>query len=405
MLIKKIIKLISVIAVAAAFFGAGVWYGQKQIPFVGPLKIINSEMGKPADIDFSLFWDTWRLLEEKSPTKPDKTKMFYGAIGGMVNSLDDPYTTFMDPNETKKFSEELSGVFDGIGAEIGIRKGIITVIAPLPDTPAEQAGLKSMDKILKINDTSTIDLSLDEAVGLIRGPKGTTVTLTILRGDEVETREIKIVRDTIEVKSTELKFTDESGKADKGNIAVLKISKFGDDTFQGVISASNEILAKGAGKIILDLRNNPGGYLNSAVDIAGVFIPAGKIVTIEKFSDRQKEYLTKGDNKLGNMPMVILANEGSASAAEILAGALRDDRQIKIIGEKTYGKGSVQEVQELKDNSSVKITVAEWLTPSGKNINKEGLKPDIEVKISNEDYDAGKDPQMEKAMQVLREGL
>ncbi len=401
MLRKKFIHLIAIVLIVMVTFSIGVWYGQKQIPFVGSQKIINAELGMPGDIDFGLFWDTWRLLEEKSPTTPDKKKMFYGAIGGLVNSLDDPYTIFMDPSESQKFAEDLSGVFDGIGAEIGIKKGVVTVISPLTDSPAERAGLKSMDKILKINDTGTIDLALDEAVNLIRGPKGTEVTLTILRGSESDTREIKIIRATIEVKSVDLKFIDSGESQAKENIAVLKISKFGDDTYQGVLDASNEILSKGAKKIILDLRNNPGGYLNSAVDVAGIFIPAGKTVTSEKFSGHKKDYLANGADKLGGIPMVILANEGSASAAEILAGALRDNRQIRLIGEKTYGKGSVQEVEQLKDGSSVKITVAEWLTPSGKNINKEGLQPDIEVKISTEDYDAGKDPQMEKAIQII----
>ncbi len=208
MLRKKIIKFVIVVFLLLFTFSSGVWYGQKQIPFVGSLKVINPDLGKPQDLDFSLFWDTWRLLEEKYPTKPDKTKMFYGAIGGMVDSLDDPYTTFMDPEETSAFSEELGGFFDGIGAEISIRKEIITAITPLAGSPAEKAGLKPLDKILKIDDKSTMDLSLDEAVSLIRGPKGTIVTLTVLRGNESATREIKITRETIEVKSVELNFID-----------------------------------------------------------------------------------------------------------------------------------------------------------------------------------------------------
>lgn len=402
MMQKRIVKLTLIILIVALTFSAGFWHGQKQIPFVGPLKITNTDLGAPKDIDFSLFWDTWRLLEEKYPTKPDKTKMFYGAIGGMVKSLDDPYTTFMNPEETKKFSNELSGVFDGIGAEIGIKKEIITIIAPLPDSPAEKSGLRAMDKVLKINDASTMDLALDEAVNLIRGPKGTVVTLTIFRGNESETREFKITRDTITVKSVNLKF-DASGKE---KIAIFKITQFGEDTFQNVNLSANEILKQDAKGIILDLRNNPGGFLNSAVDIAGDFIVQGKIVTIERFSNNKtKNYLAEGDNRLGNLPMVILVNEGSASAAEILAGALRDNRQIKIIGEKTFGKGSVQEVENLKDNSSIKITIAEWLTPSGKNINKEGLQPDIEVKISKDDFDANRDPQMEKALEIIGKSL
>lgn len=395
---KKILKFFLLIAIITAAFAGGLWYGQKQIPFAGPVRIINKEAGKPQDLDFSLFWDTWRLVEQKYVSKVDKQKMFYGAINGMVKAVDDPYTVFMDPSETKKFDEELSGVFDGIGAEIGVKKNIITVIAPLPDSPAEKSGLKAGDKILKIDDAITMDMTVDEAVNLIRGPKGTAVTLVILRDSKTESREIKITRDTIVIKSVELKFTDSA----KGKIAVLKISRFGEDTFQNVKISASEILRQGAKGIVLDLRNNPGGFLDSAVDIAGVFLSKDEIVTIEKFSnDNKKEYFTAGGSELGKTPVVILANEGSASAAEILAGALKDDRQIKIIGEKTFGKGSVQEVQTLKDNSTLKITIAEWLTPSGKNINKEGIKPDIEVKLTKEDFDAGKDPQMEEALKNL----
>lgn len=395
---KKIIKSIIFLFILWFVFQMGTTYGRQQLPFVGPVKIINEEVGKPQDLDFSLFWETWSLIEQKYASKTDKTKMFYGAISGMVNSLEDPYTVFMDPTETEKFSQELKGSFEGIGAEIGNRKGIITIISPLADSPAEKAGLKPLDKVLKINDTETIDMTLDEAVSRIRGQKGTVVTLTILRGNELETREIKITRDTIIVKSVELKFTE----SEKNKIAVLKISRFGEDTFDNVNIAADEILKQDAKGIILDLRNNPGGFLDSAVNIAGIFIPAGKVVTTESFSnDRKKDYLTQGSNKLGNKPLVILANEGSASASEILAGALRDNRQIPIIGEKTFGKGSVQEIETLKDSSSVKITIAEWLTPSGKNINKEGIKPDKEVKLSDADFEAGKDPQMDEALKQI----
>lgn len=403
---NKLIQFIAVIILFIFTFGAGIFYGQKQAPLPAPIKqtfdkIINKDAGAPRDLDFSLFWDTWQLIKDKyaDTAKIDEQKMLYGAIGGMVASLDDPYTIFMDPAETRKFDEELNGVFDGIGAEIGVKKNIIVIVAPLPDSPAEKAGLKAGDKIYKINDTVTLDMSLNEAVSLIRGPKGTTVTLTIIRGDETENREFKIVRKTIVIKSAELKFSN----TDKGKIAILKISRFGEDTFSAVKTFAKEILKQNAKGIVLDLRNNPGGFLDSSVDIAGVFLPAGKVVTIEKFnSDNKKDYLTEGKNELGKIPMVILANAGSASASEILAGTLRDNRQIKIIGEKTYGKGSVQEVQPLKDNSTLKITIAEWLTPSGKNINKEGISPDIAVELKPEDFDEGKDPQMDAALNELQ---
>lgn len=401
---NRIVQLIGVLIVVAFAFGAGLFYGQKQTPLREikneSFNVINQYVGAPKDLDFSLFWDTWKLIEEKYPdsSKIDNQKMFYGAISGMVKSLDDPYTIFMNPAETKEFDEELSGVFEGIGAEIGIKKNIITIVAPLPDSPAERAGLKAGDKIYKIDDTITADLSLNEAVKLIRGPKETTVTLTIIRDTEAESKEIKITRNTIIIKSVELKFKE----TEKGTVAILKISRFGEDTFSDVKIYASEILTKNAKGIILELRNNPGGFLDSSVDIAGVFLPVNKIVTTEKFNNNnKKDYSTSGKNELGNIPMVILTNGGSASASEILAGALRDNRQIKIIGEKTFGKGSVQEVQPLKDSSTLKMTIAEWLTPSGKNINKEGLSPDIEVELKPEDYEAEKDPQMDRALQEL----
>lgn len=397
-MLKKIIKITFFFLIVAFVFNAGVFYAKRQTPFVGPKKIINEDVGKPQDLDFSLFWDAWRLIEQKYSADTDKEKMFYGAISGMVNSLDDPYTVFMDPSETKKFDEDLNGVFEGIGAEIGIKKNIITIIAPLPDSPAEKSGLKAGDKVLKIDDTITVDLPLYEAVSLIRGPKGTTVVLTIIRDNEAESREIKIVRNTIVVKSVELEFKN----TDSGTIAILKISRFGEDTFSDIKIFANEILKQGAKGIVLDLRNNPGGLLDSAVDTAGIFLPKNKIVTMEKFSnDSKKDYLTDGNNELGGFPAVVLANEGSASAAEILAGALKDNRQIKIVGKKTFGKGSVQEVEPLKDNSTLKITIAEWLTPSGKNINKEGIAPDVEVELSTQDFEEGKDPQLDEAIKIL----
>lgn len=401
MIKNRIIKFIAVMVLLSIVFDAGVLYGQKRIslPLAGPVKIINQDSGKPQNLDFSLFWDTWRLVEEKYAGKPDETKMFYGAIGGMVASLGDPYTIFMDPAETKNFADELSGTFDGIGAELGMKKNIITVIAPLPGSPAEKAGLKALDKILKVNDAITADMTIDEAVSAIRGPKGTTVTLTILRGNETETREVKITRDTIVVKSVELKMDASAPQ----KIAILKVSQFGADTFDNVSVAADEILQQDAKGIVLDMRNNPGGFLESAVNIAGLFLPEGRLVTTQSSNNSKENYTTSGNSKLAKIPIIVLVNGGTASAAEILAGALRDDRQIKLVGEKTFGKGSVQEVEGLKDNSSLKVTVAEWLTPSGKNINKEGLAPDIEVKLTQSDFDANKDPQMDEALKIIRQ--
>lgn len=399
---NKVIKYFFFLLLILIVFSGGVYYGVKRfpLPFNIQYEVINENLGKPKDLDFSLFWDAWRAVEQKHLEKPDRTKMLYGAISGMVKSLGDPYTVFFDPVETQKFSSDLSGVFEGIGAEIGIKKGALTIIAPLVKSPAERAGIRAGDKILKIDNTLTGDLTIDEAVNLIRGPKGTAVTLTIMRGIEEKSREIKVIRETIVVKSVEWKIE----AAGEEKIAVIKISRFAEDTAGEINLAANEILKSDVKGITLDLRNDPGGYLESAVDVASIFIPTNRIVTIENFQDGKKNnYLTRGGDKLSNLPVVVLINEGSASAAEILAGALRDNRQTKLVGEKTFGKGSVQELENLKNDSSIKITVAEWLTPSGKNINKEGLKPDIEVALTDEDFEAKKDPQLDEALKLLRQ--
>lgn len=403
---NKAIKFFFLLLLILLVFGGGIYYGAKRfpLPFNTGYEVINENLGEPADVDFSLFWDAWRLAEEKHLEKPDRLKMLYGAISGMIKSIGDPYTVFFDPAETQKFSSDLSGVFEGIGAEIGIKKGALTIIAPLVNSPAEKAGIRAGDKILKIDSTLTGDLTIDEAVNLIRGPKGTEVTLTVMRGVEEKSREIKIIRETIIVKSTEWKIEDIDSPAGKEKIAVVKISRFTEDTSDEINAAAGEILKSDVKGIILDLRNNPGGYLDSAVDVASIFMPANKVAVTENFRNGKKnDYLTRGGDKLSNLPAVVLINEGSASAAEILAGALRDNRQIKLVGEKTFGKGSVQELENLKNNSSIKITVAEWLTPSGKSINKEGLKPDIEVKLTDEDFEAKRDPQLDEAIKLLRQ--
>jgi len=357
----------------------------------------------PEEIDLSLFWETWKKLEEKfvSPEKFDIQKMIYGAISGMVKSLEDPYTTFLNPEDSKKFLEDVTGYFEGVGMEIGIRKGQLQVVAPLEGTPAQKAGLRPGDKIIKINDTLTGDLTIDEAVNLIRGPKGTEVTLTIFREGWQTTKEIKIVRAVIEVPSLkwELKETSEGEK-----IAYLKLYQFSEKASFDFAKAAIEILNSPAEKIILDLRNNPGGYLEVARDISGWFLERGQTVAIEDFGQdkEQKIYKAKGNARFLQYPIVILINQGSASGSEILAAALRDNRGIKLIGEKSFGKGSVQELENLRGGSSLKITVARWLTPSGEFITDKGLEPDIKVEMTEEDYEQDRDPQLDKAIEIIK---
>ena len=353
----------------------------------------------PEEVDFSLLWEAWHELESKYVNKQDfdTQEMIYGAISGMVDSLGDPYTIFLDPDDTKRFVEDVKGTFEGVGMEIGIRNGQLQVIAPLEGTPAQKAGLRSGDKIIKINDVLTADLSLDEVVDLIRGPKGTTVNLTIYRDDMSQAKEIPIVREVIQVPSLKLEMLDD-------NIAHLGLYHFSEKASFDFRMVAIEILTSSAESIILDLRNNPGGYLEVAQDIAGYFLERGQIVTIEDFGNgEQKEYLAQGTANLINYPLVVLINQGSASGSEILAGSLRDNRGILLIGEKSFGKGSVQQLETLKGGSSLKITVAKWLTPNGDSITDQGLKPDIEVEITEQDYDQEIDPQLNKAIEIIKE--
>jgi len=388
--LKKFLTSFFLVFTILTSFGLGIYFGKTQC-----------QICPPQEIDFSLFWEVYHKLQEKFVDKGkfDVQKMIYGAISGMVKSLGDPYTVFFPPEETKRFEEDVKGVFEGVGMEIGIRKGQLQVIAPLEGTPAQRAGLRPGDKILKINDTPTSDLTIDEAVNLIRGPKGTEVTLTIFREEWEKTKEIKVVRDVIEVPSLKWEMKEINGQ----KIAYIQLYQFSENASADFRKAAIEILENPSQKIILDLRNNPGGYLEVAQDISGWFLEKGKTVVIEDFGQGNKnEYKSQGPGTFSDYKVVILINQGSASGAEILAGALRDNRGILLIGEKSFGKGSVQELEKLKEGSSLKITVAKWLTPKGELITDVGLTPNIKVEMTEEDYNEGKDPQLEKAIEVIK---
>jgi carboxyl-terminal processing protease len=349
-------------------------------------------------VDFGLFWDVWDLLKKKYVDKStlDAREMLYGAINGMLAASGDPYTTFFDPKEKKNFEEEIKGSFEGIGAEMGIRDDILTIIAPLEGTPAEKAGLMAGDKILKIDDESTVNLSIDEAVSRIRGKKGTEVKLTIFRNGDEESRDITVPRAVIQVKSVRYEMKE-------NGIFYVRLNQFGEETdaefARALIVASRE----NTRGIILDLRNNPGGLLTQAVDIASVFLPQDTVVVIEEDADGKREEMrAKRGQELVGLPVAILINEGSASASEILAGALRENREdVRLIGKKSFGKGSVQEYVNVTRDTAVKITIAKWLTPNGNQINNVGIKPDEEVGLKREDVEAGRDPQLDKATEAL----
>lgn len=404
-LFRKYTLIFAVLFLLAGSFWCGYARGKSDVSaIIQTYPLVSTEVSNKVspenpEVDFTLFWKVWNLLKEKyvNHNSLDAQDLVYGAIKGMLSATKDPYTTFFDPKETKAFSQDISGSFEGIGAELGIKDDILTVIAPLDGSPSQKSGLLAGDKIIKIDDKSTADVSIDQAVDLIRGKKNTQVRLIVLHKGAQETAEVSITRDTIEVKSVKVEFKND-------NIAYLKINQFGEKTSQEFDAAMNQIISHESKGIILDLRNNPGGFLDSSVKIASRMIPRGKVVVTEEDGAGKKDNLyTMGGDKLSQIPVVVLINEGSASASEILAGALRDDRQVQLIGKKSFGKGSVQELLDLPNNSSVKITVAKWLTPNGDYIMEKGIAPDIDVDLTLEDFKNEKDPQLDKAMEKIKE--
>ena len=367
-------------------------------------QIDNKDLGQPASIDFGLFWTALNKLEEKFVDQEklqDKRNLVYGAIEGMVNSLGDPYTAFLKPEESKKFEEQINGSFGGVGIEIGIRKNLLTVIAPIKDTPAFKAGILAGDIIIKINDKDADGLTTDEAVTQIRGKKGTSVKLTIQRNGDKDPREFNLTREEIKIPTIDWKLLE-------NNVAHIQLFTFNRNIDADFAKVAKEVLASKAEKIILDLRNNPGGILDSAVNIAGWFLDPNQTVVSEKFADKTETILkTSNNGQLKKYPLVIIINKGSASASEILAGALRDNRGVKIVGETSFGKGSVQELVELftgNKKSTLKITIAKWFTPNGISISDNGIKPDYEIKKDTEETeeDPLKDPQLEKALEIIK---
>lgn len=392
------IILASVLIVAASF-GGGMYVGYANRPAIEKVKsVLGQETAKPREVDFSQFWDIWARVEAEYVDRStiDRQKLVYGAISGMVKAIGDPYTVFFPPQQSKLFSEDVHGSFGGIGAEIGMRKDILTIIAPLKGSPAERAGLKAGDKIFKINATTTADLTVEEAVSFIRGEIGTPVTLTINREGADGLKEIKITRETIVVPILDT--------AEKGNgIFSIHLLNFNEKSAWEFRGAVRKFASSGDTKLILDLRQNPGGFLDAAVDIASWFLPAGEIVARERLADGNENlYRSSGYGLLQSVPVVVITDQGSASAAEILAGALRDIRAAKLVGDKTFGKGSVQQVDTLNGGASLKITIAKWLTPKGISINEKGLEPDIKVEVKKEDAETGKDPVLEKGIEILK---
>jgi len=389
MKLGKIANLFLGLVLGASIFAAGFHFGKGEVVIVNPSE----------KIDFSLLGEVYHLLEENFPgfDEVDEEKLVYGIIEGMLKALDDPHTSFFEPEKSKIFLEDVSGEFEGVGIEIGIRNEKLQVISPLKNTPAYRAGMRAGDVIVAIDEESTENISLEEAVVKIRGPKGESVTLEVLRNNE--TKEISIVRDTIKIPSIEWEVIER-------NIAHIQLFHFHDNIHADFIKVAREILNGPTEKIILDLRNNPGGVFSAAISISSMFIESGEVVVIEKGTEKDdlKMIKTIGAGPVFlDYPVVILINEGTASASEIVAGALRDQRNAPIVGINSFGKGSIQRMHNLSDGSVVKITEKHFLTPEGTVIDKEGIVPDFEIEITDKDIEKEKDPQLEKAIEIIKQ--
>lgn len=390
--------------IAVGSYQLGSHHGQSQAPS-SVSSLINTGEGEPDNVDFASFWKVWNLINDKyvpaSTTKPQVTeqKKVYGAIQGLASSLGDPYTVFFPPVESEMFASEVRGNFEGVGMEVLAQNGAITVIAPLKDSPSARAGILAGDRIIKIDGKETSALSTEDAVQLIRGQKGTPVKFTIFRNGIKEPFEVSVVRDVINLPIINTRSLD-------GGVFVIELYSFSENSPNLFRNALREFILSGDNKLILDLRGNPGGYLEAAIDMASWFLPSSKVVVREDFAGKQEEqvYRSRGyDIFKDNLKFVILVDKGSASASEILAGALKEHGKAKLVGETTFGKGSVQELIDITSDTSLKVTVARWHTPNGNSISEKGVTPDYIVPRTAADVAAGRDPQLDKALQVLNQ--
>jgi carboxyl-terminal processing protease len=385
--VNPVVLTVAVLLVAAgAFYAGNTLYGSVPNPFLKP----------PANLDWSSLGPIYSMLQRNFDGNVTDQKALDGAKAGLVQSAGDPYTVYLTAKEAKDLNNDLTGQLSGIGAEIGMKNNLITVIAPIDGAPAVKAGLRAGDIIAQINGEDTTNMTVDQAVSKIRGQAGTNVTLKLVRQGAPNPITLTITRADITVPSV-------TWSMKNGHVAYIKVSRFGPDTAGLVQKAAADLKGQGATKVILDLRDDPGGYLDAGVDVASQFLSEGKVVVSERTGGKTTDTLkAKSGGQLIGLPTIVLVNGGSASASEIVAGALHDNGAAKLEGEKTFGKGSVQEIKNLPGGAELKVTVAHWYTPGGVNINKEGIKPDTEVKLTADDYNASHDPQLDKALQILQ---
>ncbi len=412
---KSIAKILAMVVVAVVIVGGAFFLGyavsrqvmgQNQAPIqqtASNAPMTNTiQDGAPADFqqDMAVFWEAWKLINDNFYRQPlDTSEMTYGAIGGMVDSLGDEHTAFVSPERAAYLQQQLSGSFEGIGATVEMVNGRLTIIAPIKGTPAEKAGLQAGDVILQVDDTLIQNMDVMEAISIIRGPKGTDVHLKVQRGTQ-PAFDLTITRNTITVPEVESKMLEDD------SIAYIQLTEFGDRAPSELRKALTETLAKNPKALIFDLRGNPGGYLHIAIEVASEFVDSGEVVLVEKFKTGQKKTYEAQAGGLGTkIPMVLLVNGGSASASEILAASLRDHGRALIIGEKTFGKGSVQTTHNLSDQSQLRVTIANFYSPNETEINHVGVVPDIEVANPTEyERSRGIDPQLQKAIDLIKAG-
>jgi len=408
---KAKMKKISLAIVLVLVFASGYFFGTSKNVFenvtddngnVEITKVMNLYQKTRSDkVDFEQFWDIWKLVKKNYVDTNEVTDvdLFYGALEGLVAGLDDPHSLYLPPSDAEEFATSLSGKFEGIGAEIGVKEDRLLVVAPLKDSPAEKAGLKSGDFIVAINDEETYGLAVDEAVAKIRGEKGTQVVLSILREGKDTIEDFSITRDTINIPTVALEMKE-------NNTAYVRLSYFNQDTASEFNKVVKEIISKNPSGIILDMRMNPGGYLDAAISVASEWVESGTIVKEVFSDDTSKEYPSEGNHRLASISTIVLVDEGTASGSEIVAGALQDYGKATIVGVKTYGKGSVQSFEVFPDGSALKLTVAEWLTPKDRHINKIGIEPDVIVEnmfeVKNEATGDVVDHGYEKALELLK---
>ena len=404
--IKKFFPFLVSGLIVVIIFTGGYFVGKRNsssLATTGLPSVTNPTDSAHDKVDFSPFWKAWSLIDSNfvsssSTRKFSDQEKVWGAIKGLTASYGDPYTVFFPPDDLKRFQDDIQGNFEGVGIEIVVKDSVLTVVSPLKGTPAYKAGMKAKDQILKIDGKSTSGMSTEEATKLIRGAKGTTVVFTINRDGKQS--DIKVVRDVIDVPIVESKLRDDG-------VFVINFYSFSANSPDKFRDALREFVKSGSNKMVLDLRGNPGGYLEAAVDVASWFLPASDIVVKEDFGDKNKPeevFKSKGYNIFTDkLKLAILIDEGSASASEILAGALKENGKATLVGTRSFGKGSVQELMPLTDDTSIKVTIAHWFTPSGKSISENGIEPDIAVKVGDKDKETGYDTQLEKAAQVLLE--